>query len=193
VPGFGITFLFIAMLMAIGMGLIDERDWGTLQRLRVSGAPLVGVISGKLLSRFLVGLFQMILLFAFGWWMFGISLGRDPIMLLPPTAAISFAAATISLLIACIARTHDSVMPVCAVVAMAMSAIGGCWWPLDFEPAWMRALAQWLPTTWTMRAYNDLMIRHLQPTSALWPSVVTAGLAVLYLVVGMIVASKLYD
>jgi len=107
VPGFGITFLLIAMLMAIGMGLIDERDWGTLQRLRVSGAPLAGLLAGKLSSRFIVGLIQMTVLFAVGWALFGISLGRNPAMLLVPTAAISFAAAAFSLVIACVARSHD--------------------------------------------------------------------------------------
>ncbi len=193
VPGFGITFLLIAMLMAIGMGLIDERDWGTLQRLRVSGAPLRGVLTGKLCSRFIVGLLQMIVLFAVGWGLFGISLGRAPAMLLVPAAAMSFAAAAFSLVIACVARTHDSVMPVGAVAAMAMSAIGGCWWPLDFEPAWMRALAQLLPTTWTMQAYNDLMIRHAAAAAALSPSAFAAALGFLYLMIGMIAASKLYE
>jgi ABC-type multidrug transport system permease subunit len=193
VPGFGITFLFIAMLLAIGLGLIDERDWGTLQRLQISGAPLVAVIIGKLFARSLVGLSQMIVLFGVGWLIFDISLGRNPLMLLVPTAAISFAAATISLLVACVARTHDSVMPVGATIAMALSAIGGCWWPIDFEPTWMRAIARWLPTTWTMRAYNDLMIRHLEASSALWPALVTVGLALLYLVIGMFAASKLYE
>jgi ABC-type multidrug transport system permease subunit len=193
VPGFGITFLLIAMLMGVGMGLIDERDWGTLQRLRVTGAPLLGVLSGKLMSRFLMGLFQMTVLFAVGWWVFGISLGRHPIMLTVPTAAISFAAAGFSLFIACVTRTHDSVMPVGAVAAMAMSAIGGCWWPLDFEPSWMRMVARWLPTTWTMRVYNDLMIHHAPAVSALWPSAAAAGLGLLYLAIGMIAASKLYE
>jgi hypothetical protein len=36
VPGFGITFLLVDMLWGVGVGLIDERDWGTLARLRVS-------------------------------------------------------------------------------------------------------------------------------------------------------------
>lgn len=193
VPGFGITFLLIAMLMAIGMGLIDERDWGTLQRLRVSGAPLLGVLTGKLCSRFIVGLAQMIILFAVGWGFFGISLGRAPAMLLVPTAAMSFAAAAFSLVIACVARTHDSVMAVGAVAAIAMSAVGGCWWPLDLEPAWMRAFAQLLPTTWTMQAYNDLMIRHGAAAAALSPSAVAAALGFLYLLIGMIAASKLYE
>lgn len=193
VPGFGITFLLIAMLMAIGMGLIDERDWGTLQRLRVSGATIQSVLAGKLGCRFIVGLLQMAVLLAVGWGLFGISLGRAPLMLLLPTAAISFAAVAFSLVIACVARTHDSVMPIGAVAAMVMSAIGGCWWPLDFEPAWLRAFAQLLPTTWTMEAYNNLMIRQAAAGSAVWPSAVVAALGALYLVVGMVAASNLYE
>ncbi len=193
VPGFGITFLLIGMLMGISMGLIDERDWGTLARLRVSGAPLASVLIGKLIARFMVGLGQMIVLLAAGWLLFGISLGRAPLMLLAPSAAIAFAAAAFGLVIACIARTHDSVMPIGAVVAMAMSAIGGCWWPLDFEPSWMRAIALWVPTTWTMRAFNDLMIRDLPAAGALRASAAAASLGGIYLIVGLIGAAKHYD
>jgi ABC-type multidrug transport system permease subunit len=193
VPGFGITFLLIGMLMGLSLGLIDERDWGTLARLRVSGAPLTGTLIGKLLARFLVGLLQMVVLMAIGYSMFGVSLGRNPSMLLLPAAAISFAAAAFGLIIACIARTHDSVMPFGAVAAMAMSAIGGCWWPLDFEPSWMRAFAQFLPTTWTMLAFNNLMIRNLPPASALWPSCATIVLGLAFLAVGLFGASRLYD
>jgi ABC-type multidrug transport system permease subunit len=193
VPGFGITFLLIGMLMGLSLGLIDERDWGTLARMRVSGAPLTGTLIGKLLARFLVGLLQMIVLLAVGYGMFGVSLGRNPAMLLLPAAAISFAAAAFGLIIACIARTHDSVMPFGVVVAMAMSAIGGCWWPLDFEPSWMRAFAQFLPTTWTMLAFNNLMMRDLPSASALVPSCATIALGIVFLIVGLFGASRLYD
>ncbi len=193
VPGFGITFLLIGMLMGISLGLIDERDWGTLARLRVSGAPLAGTLIGKLLARFFVGLVQMVVLFAIGYLTFGVSLGRNPAMLLLPAAAISFAAAAFGLIIACVARTHDSVMPFGAVVAMAMSAIGGCWWPLDFEPSWMRAFAQFLPTTWTMIAFNNLMIRNLPPASAVWPTCATVMLGITFLIAGLFGASRLYD
>jgi ABC-type multidrug transport system permease subunit len=193
VPGFGVTFLLIGMLMGIGLGLIDERDWGTLQRLRVSGAALVSVLIGKVVARFLVGLLQMIVLFVLGWLLFGITLGRDPLALMIPTAAICFAGAAFGLVIACIARTHDSVMPFGAVVAMAMSAIGGCWWPLDFEPSWMRTLAQWMPTTWAMQGYNNLMIRHLATASVLSPSAAAFALGILYLALGFIGARRLYE
>ena len=193
VPGFGITFLLIDVLWGVSVGLNDERDWGTLQRLRISGATVSGMLVGKMLARFIIGLVQMVVLFAFGWLLFRITLGTHPWALLLPAAAISFAAAAFGLVIACIARTRDAVLPIGAVAAMALSAVGGCWWPIGFEPSWMRTTALWLPTTWTMRAFNDLMIRGLQPSSAMWPAAITFGLGLAYLIVGILGSSRLFE
>ena len=192
VPGFGITFLLIDMLWGVGVGLIDERDWGTLARLHISGAPASGMMLGKLASRFLIGLGQMILLFGAGWLLFGISLGHDWWALLIPAAAISFAAAAFSLVIACIAKTRDAVLPIGAMAALAMSAIGGCWWPLDFEPYWMRALALGMPTTWTMAAFNNLMIRGLRPSSIAGPATATFAIGMGFLTLGILSSSRIY-
>ena len=192
VPGFGITFLLIGMMMGLSMGLIDDRDWGTLARLQVSGASLTAILLGKVAARMVVGFGQLVLLLAAGWGLFGIALGRSPVALLMPSLAIAFAASAFGLIVPCLARTHDSVMPVGAVASMAMSAIGGCWWPLDFEPAWMRELALWMPTTWTMQAFNDLMIRNLAPRDVLSATAHTVALGVLFLVIGLIAVSKVY-
>jgi len=186
VPGFGITFLLIGMMLGIALTLFDERDWGTLKRLQVSGAPVTGLLLGKLFARFIVGVVQMVLLFAVGWALFGITLGRNPLALLIPTVGISFAAAALGLVVASISRAHDSVMPLGVTVSMAMAAIGGCWWPLDFEPGWMRELARWMPTTWTMQAFNDLMIRNQPPSAALRPFAATVGIGMILLGAGLI-------
>ena len=127
VPGFGVTFLLIGMMLGIALTLFDERDWGTLKRLRVSGAPLSGLLLGKLFARFIVGIVQMAILFAVGRALFGIALGRNPAALLIPTIGISFAAAAFGLVVASIATAHDSVMPLGVTISMAMAAIGGCW------------------------------------------------------------------
>jgi ABC-2 type transport system permease protein len=184
VPGFGITFLLIGMMLGIALTLFDERNWGTLKRLRVSGAPLIGLLMGKLIARFVVGTIQMILLFAVGWALFGISLGREPLALLVPIVGISFASGALGLVISSIAHAHDYVMPLGTVTSMSMAAIGGCWWPLDFEPGWLRSAAKWMPTTWTMEAFNNLMIRKLPLSSVLWPFVATVGLGAIFLVFG---------
>ena len=193
VPGFGITFLLLDVLWGVSIGLIDERDWGTLQRLRVSGASVPGMMVGKFASRFLSGFVQMVVLFSIGWLLFGIELGRSPLMLLVPTVAIAFAASAFGLVIAGVAQTRDAVLPIGSVATMTMSAMGGCWWPLSFEPVWMRSVAAWMPTTWTMRAYNDLMIRWLDPSHAVWSSVVTLLLGMAFLGAGVIAAKRVYE
>ena len=104
VPGFGITFLLIGMMLGIALTLFDERDWGTLQRLEASGVPLTGLLLGKLITRFTVGVIQMVVLFGVGWALFGISLGRAPMALLLPSVGISFAASALGLVVPALAR-----------------------------------------------------------------------------------------
>jgi ABC-type multidrug transport system permease subunit len=193
VPGFGVTFLLIGMMLGIALTLFDERDWGTLKRLQVSGAPLTGLLLGKLFARFIVGIVQMVLLFAVGWALFGITLGRNPLALMIPTVGISFAAAALGLVVASIASAHDSVMPLGVTISMAMAAIGGCWWPLDFEPGWMRELARWMPTTWTMQAFNDLMIRNQPASATLRPLAATMGIGIIFLGAGLVRFVSLND
>jgi ABC-type Na+ efflux pump permease subunit len=190
VPGFAVTFLLIGMLMGVSLALIDENDWGTLERLRSASAPLWATLTGKLLARFVVGFIQMGVLFAAGYVLFGISLGRAPAALMMPAAAIAFAGAAFGLIVAGIGRTRDAVLPVGAIVIMTMAAIGGCWWPIDFEPAWMQQLALALPTTWAMRAFNDLMIRDLAASSAIVPAAVNFGFGILYMIVGVAIARR---
>jgi ABC-type Na+ efflux pump permease subunit len=190
VPGFAVTFLLIGMLMGISLALIDEHDWGTLERLRSASAPLWATLTGKLLARFVVGFIQMGVLFAAGYILFGISLGRTPAALMLPAAAVAFAGAAFGLIVAGIGKTRDAVLPVGAIVIMTMAAIGGCWWPIDFEPAWMQQVALALPTTWAMRAFNDLMIRNLDASSALIPSAVNFGFGIIYSVIGVAIARR---
>ncbi len=193
VPGFAVTFLMIGMLMGVSLALIDEHDWGTLERLRSAAAPLWTTLTGKLLARFVVGFIQMVVLFGAGYLLFGISLGRTPEALLMPAAAIAFAGAAFGLVVAGLGRTRDAVLPVGAIVIMTMSAIGGCWWPIDFEPAWMQQFALALPTTWAMRAFNDLMIRDLPASTAVIPAAVNFGFGIVYTIIGVAIARRRFD
>ncbi len=186
VPGFSVTFLLLGMLLGVSLGLLDERDWGTLERLRAMPVSMTGVLGAKLLARFLVGVVQMVLLFAIGWLLFGISLGREPWLLLLPTAGIVFAGTAFGLVVAALATSREAVLPIGSIAIVTMAAVGGCWWPIDLEPRWMRQVALAFPTTWAMEAFNDLMIRRRGLDAALRPTTVMVGFGVLYLVVGML-------
>jgi len=185
VPGFSVTFLLLGILLGVSLGLIDEKEWGTFDRLRAMPIGLSSVLGGKLVSRFLVGLVQMVLLLAVGRVAFGVSLGSHPWLLLLPIVGIVFAATSFGLIVAAIAPGRDTVWPVGSIVIVTMAAIGGCWWPIDLEPRWMRSVALGFPTTWAMEAFNDLMIRRRGLEAALRPTLVLLGFGALYLGIGL--------
>lgn len=185
VPGFSVTFLLLGLLLGVSLGLFDERDWGTFDRIRAMPIASRNVLLGKLTARFIVGMAQMILLFAVGYLFFGMSLGPQPWALLLPIASIVFAGTAFGLIIAGVARTRDSVLPLGAIVIMSMAALGGCWWPIDLEPRWMRTVALALPTTWAMESFNDLMIRQRGVEATLKPTAVLVAYALAYLAIGL--------
>ena len=185
VPGFSVTFLLLGMLFGVSLGLLDERDWGTLERVRTAPTPFAAILIAKLLSRFVVGVVQMLALFAVGWIAFGVSLGPEPPALLLPILGIAFAGTALGLVVAGVARSRDSVLPVGSIVIVTMAAAGGCWWPIDLEPEWMRSAALAFPTTWAMAAFNDLMIRRQPVAAALEPTAVLVAYGTVYLVAGL--------
>jgi ABC-type multidrug transport system permease subunit len=186
VPGFSVTFLLLGMLLGVSLSLLDERHWGTLARLRTTPTPFSALLVGKLLARFGVGMVQMTLLFLFGWIAFGISLGPEPWALWLPIGGIVFAGTALGLAVAAVAPSRESVLPVGSIVIVTMAAVGGCWWPIDLEPRWMRQAALAFPTTWAMAAFNDLMIRRQGVEAALRPTAVLFGYGAATLLLGVL-------
>jgi ABC-type Na+ efflux pump permease subunit len=186
VPGFSVTFLLLGMLLGVSLGLLDERDWGTFDRVRALPVPTGHILLGKLASRFTVGAAQMVLLFAVGRLLFGISLGPQPWALLLPIVGISFAGTAFGLIVAGLARSRDAVLPLGSIAIVTMAAVGGCWWPIDLEPQWMRTVALAFPTTWAMEAFNDLMIRSRPAAAAYLPTAVLVAYGLGYLALGLL-------
>ena len=184
-PGFSVTFMLLGMLFGVSLGLLDERDWGTFDRVRSLPVPARNIVLGKLASRFAVGVAQMIVLFAVGFALFRISLGPQPWGLLLPIVGIVFVGTALGLIVAAIAPSRDAVVPLGSVLIVTMAAVGGCWWPIDIEPRWMRSVAHALPTTWAMEAFNDLMIRGRRADAAYVPTAVLLGFGAAYLAIGL--------
>ncbi len=190
VPGFSVTFLLLGMLLGVSLGLLDERDWGTFDRLRAMPIQASHVLVGKLLSRFVVGVLQMISLLVIGWLAFDVSLGPQPWALLLPIFGIVFAGTTFGLVVAALAPTREAVLPLGSIVIVTMAAVGGCWWPIDLEPRWMRQVALAFPTTWAMDAFNDLMIRRRGVEAAVLPTAVMLAYGTAYLGLGVLLFER---
>lgn len=159
VPGFSIMFVMMGVLFGVAFGLLDEREWGSITRLRLAPIPRAAVLGGKLLARFLVGVVQLSFLFAYGRIAFDLSLGRSPVALIGMLVAVVFSMTGFSLLVAAFARSREQVIPLGLTIVMIVCAMGGCWWPLYQMPPWLQDLAQLTFTTWAMEGIHDVILR----------------------------------
>jgi len=159
VPGFSVMFVLMSMVFGVAFGLRDERDWGTITRLRMAPIGRATLLGGKLLARYVVGVVQMLILFAFGHFVFGVSLGGSVLTFLVLTLLVVFSMTGFSLLVAAFARTREQIIPLGLTVVMLVCAVGGCWWPLFMEPRWLQHVAHATPTAWAMDGLSDLILR----------------------------------
>ena len=105
VPGFSVMFVMMGVLFGVAFGFHDEREWGSITRLLVAPLPRSAVLGGKLLARFLVGLVQLALLFAYGHLAFGLSLGTARLALVVVMVAVVFSMTGFSMLVSAFTRT----------------------------------------------------------------------------------------
>lgn len=159
VPGFSLMFVLLAVIFGTSMAMHDERDYGTLGRLLIAPGGFTRILLGKLGARFVVGIVQMLLLLGWGHWVFNVSLGASPVAMLLLTTAAVFAVVAAGMLVAGLARSREQTLPLGLSLVMALSAIGGCWWPQSAQPDWISNISPLFFTTWAMRGLNDLILR----------------------------------
>lgn len=185
VPGFSIMFVLLAVIFGTSMGLHDERDWGTLPRLLVAPVGFTWMLLGKLGARFVIGVAQMLVLFAWGHWMFNVSLGSSYVAFFALSIAVVFATVAIGLVVAGLARTREQTQPLSLAFVMVLSAMGGLWWPKSIEPQWMREVSPIAFTSWAMRGMNDLVLRNRGLDAMVMPVGALLGYGLVALLIGL--------
>jgi ABC-2 type transport system permease protein len=158
-PGFSVMFVLLSLVFSVAFALRDEETWGTSRRLSIAPVSPATILAGKLLARLLVGTAQLLTLLAFAHFVYGMSLGGAPLSLLVVATIIVFSMACFALIVAALARTREQVIPIGMSAVFILAALGGCWWPVYAQPKWMQAMGQFVNTTWSMAAIQDVMFR----------------------------------
>jgi ABC-2 type transport system permease protein len=157
IPGTTVMFLLFTVLMYGGITILQERREGILERLSVSPSSFTDIIGGKWLSRVILGMIQIAVLFFAGWLLFKVNLGASIGALFVIALAFSGSIAGLSILLGSIINKEEIIIVVNIIAANLMAALGGCWWPLEIVPKTVRLFGYLLPTGWTMDAFHKLI------------------------------------
>lgn len=167
----GVFFLFFTVPFGL-LSVMEERDRGTLARLRVSPVAPSAIIGGKLLAAFVTGLLSMgalvvatSLLLGAEW---GSPFGVAALVVVGVLAAMSVAAA-----IGTLVRTAEQASAAASIVAVVSGLLGGAFFPVSSGSRALDLLSRLSPHRWLLDGFRDLSFG--EPVSAVWPALVAVG------------------
>jgi ABC-type multidrug transport system permease subunit len=157
IPGTMVMFTMLVLVTSGTATLVTERRLGVLRRLASTPISRGAVVLGKWGGRLGLGLVQIGFAMAAGTILFRMNWGPDLPMILLVLVAWGGLCASLALLLGSLVVSEGQAVGVGVLASNALAALGGCWWPIEITPAWMQALAKFLPTGWAMDALHRLI------------------------------------
>lgn len=125
-----IAVMFLLFTSSASAGaLLDEVEAGTLERVISTRAGMTGLLAGKYLSIALLGMLQIVVMFAWAKLAFHLGLAGHLAGFAVMTVVTAATAAAFGLVLATLCRTRAQLSGVATVVILVMSALGGSMFP----------------------------------------------------------------
>jgi ABC-2 type transport system permease protein len=179
-PGMLVMFVIQMILTYGGSSLVHDRLGGQMRRLLAAPVHPFEAYAGKVLARVAMGCAQAFVLLGCGSIAFRLPLGDHPLFLLPVVLALAAVAGCMSLLAGVLCSTEKQVMLVAIFGAMGLSALGGCWWPIEIVPEIFKRIAMLTPSYWAMHGLQSVLYFGRSYEAVLVECTVLLGFACLF-------------
>jgi ABC-2 type transport system permease protein len=183
--GFTVAFMVFIAFGGAG-GFLEEREIGTLSRLLSTPASKATLVGGKVAGIFITTMAQAGLLIIAGATIFGVPWGNDPLAVTAILVAFGLAATGMGVMLSTIVTTRSQLSGLTPVVAIGMAMLGGCYWPIDVVPPFMRQIGMLTPDYWAMQGLTSVVVRSQGLSAAILPIAVLIVFAALSFAVGLV-------
>ncbi len=156
-PGTLTFFMILNPSIYGAIAILDEKRRGILARTMTAPLSRGTLIVGKLSGRIMMGLVQAGILIVAGRLILGAFLGHSVPGMAMMVIATALAAGSIALFWGAVLSKPEQGTAVALVVSLLIGALGGCWWPLEIVPSWLRTVGHISPAAWAMDGFNRLI------------------------------------
>ncbi len=156
VPGIvGMTIMQLG-LFGVAFGFVQLKRTGALRRLFATPTSPAYFLSAQVLSRLIIGVVQVAILFGVGIW-FGLQMFGDYLTLLVIVLIGSAIFLAVGFAIAGWAKNEDQAAPVANLVSLPMMFLSGVFFPRDAMPEFLASITQFMPLTYVNEALRAVV------------------------------------
>ncbi len=167
VPGLaGVILVFVGTLIA-SLGVVRERQAGTLEQLAVMPLSPWDVLIGKVAPYFIVAAVDLTLVLAVGMWLFGVPMHGSWAVLILGALLFLFVTLSIGVLISSVSQNQGQAIQLAMLTVLPQILLSGLIFPLASMAAGVRWIAYILPLTYFVQISRGVMLEG-QPIGDLW-------------------------
>ncbi len=156
VGGWAIMFLMFA-LSSGAISLFEEKKSGMFHRLLAAPVTRADILWSRFVFGVLLGLVQLLTIFAFGSLLYGIEVLPHVGGLALVAIATAAACTALGMLIASVSSSPEAASGLATFVILTMSACGGAWFPISFMPEFMQQVARFTVTYWAIDGFTQVL------------------------------------
>lgn len=185
VPGLGGLILIFVGSLVTSLGVVRERQAGTLEQLAVMPLRARDVFVGKVAPYFVVATVDLLVVLGIGVTLFDVPFAGDPWWLALGSLLFLFTALGIGVLISTVSANQGQAIQLALMTVLPQVLLSGLIFPLTSMAAGVRWIGYLLPLTWFNVVAKDVMLKDAPASALALPlgvltvmSVVVSGLAV---------------
>ena len=167
IPGIiGFILLFVGLFIT-GLGVVKEREQGTLEQFAVTPLRPTDVILGKIAPYFLIAFLNLVLSTLAGVVVFGVPFRGSVLLFAAFGIAFLFAILGFGVLVSTASRSQGEAVQLAILIILPQVMISGMVFPLNAMPAGVRWLGSLMPLTWFIVGMKGVLLK-AAPLQTLW-------------------------
>lgn len=163
VPSWLIFSMFF-ILIPISNTFINEKNFGTISRLKSIDISFISIIFGKIIPYYIINQIQVLLMILVGIFLIPV-LGGDSLqingnygLIFIISSAVSIAAISFAMLIANISSTSEEATTIGGVSNIILAALGGIMVPKYVMPEFMQEITTYSPMNWGLESFLEVFV-----------------------------------
>lgn len=186
IPGLlGLVVMFMAILMTV-LGIVREREHGTLEQLVVTPITPFELMLGKLIPPFVIAAVDFALVYLLGIDLFNLTFAGNFPLFVGLSMLLLFTTLGLGLLLSTVAQNQQQAMQLAMFTIFPQILVSGLIFPLISLPKWVQYIAYLLPFTHYVPIARGMFIKGQGLDQLLVPSLVLAFYAVAALVLASV-------
>lgn len=180
----GLILLFVGTVVT-SLGVVREREQGTLEQLAVMPLRPIDVTAGKIVPYFVVAVVDLVVITLAGIWLFGVPFVGSPLLFAVFALVFLLVVLALGVAISSVSASQGEAVQLAIMTLLPQVMLSGMIFPLESMAAGVRWIGYLLPLTWFIRGMRGILLKGSDVAALAVPLAVLVVMAIVVVSVAL--------